>query len=343
MTTYDDNRVVTLLREIEPPAAAPDRLVRVTRRARRTESRRATVLAGVMAVVLVAGVTSALSLRDTDPTEQLSVADAARATQDAGSARVTIRVVLSDSASAFLPDGELMKLTGPVDFRHQRLDLRGTFTKAPIEMRAIGKDRWTKSDVSVLPGAAASTPSKPWVHSVETGEKVASDFASMDPGRLLDVLTSQGTVVSTRQQGDRRTTVLRLSRSALIQAFGPDGGNTSPEVSVQTDEDGRIRQTMVRTELKGLGTTTGTVNYDDFGVEVHVTPPPADQVAEEPPSSTSGSQSFSVSGSSSPTDRKKACEQFEAFRKARPAPTNEQERQQQKQFDALAKQACPGS
>ncbi|MCW2571918.1 MAG: hypothetical protein JWO88_1976 [Frankiales bacterium] len=339
MTMYDDDRVVTLLREVDLPLSPPDRLGQVTRRARGLESRRMSALAGVMALVLAAGVVSALSVHNRSGTDQLTVAAAARATQDAGSARVTIRVTLAKSASPLLPDGELLSMSGPVDFRQQKLAFKGSFSKAPIEMRAIGKDRWIKSPEALLPGGA---PAKPWVHSVEVASKGAADFASMDPARLLDVLTSKGTVVSRTQDGDRTKTVLRLPLDAFRTAFGSSPPTVSADVTVETDASGRIRKTTAETTLVGLGTSLMTISYDDFGIDVHVQPPPADQVQEA--SATTGSsgasQTFTLNGNSSPQDRKNACEQLKTVRAQMPAGQSEQEKKARELFDRAVAKAC---
>jgi hypothetical protein len=340
MTMYDEDRLVTLLRDVDLPQAPPGRLMEVTRRARRNDSRRASVLATVMAVVMLAGVVSALSLQDRSDVQELTVADAARATQDMGSARVTVRVVLTRSASAFLPVGELIAMTGPVDFRHQKLALKGTFSRAPIEMRALGQDRWIKSPESTL----GSTGSKPWVHSVESASKGASDFANMDPSRLLEVLTAEGSVVSRTRDGDRTTTVLRLPPAAFRTAFGSAAASGS-DVSVVTDGEGRIRETTAETTMRELGTQRMTVSYDDFGIDVDVQPPPADQVREGTDTGSTGS-SQQLSGtvsSSSPEDLKRICEQIRAKAQQMPPARTDAERAQRKQVDQMLAQVCAKS
>jgi hypothetical protein len=344
MTMYDDNRVVTLLREIDPPLSPPDRLQDVRRRARRGESRRATALAGVMAVVLAAGVIAAVQLPGRG-TEVLSVAGAARATKATGSAVVTFRATVTHSTQAALPDGDLFTLSGPVDFKRARFAFTGSFGGQKLEMRGIGKDRWNKSDLTTLiPGVSH----KPWVHSVDTAPVSGlNGVGNADPGELLDALISKGTVLSSRQLGDGTRTVLRLPADVLGSGFGGTSQPATDEVTVDSDADGRIRLLTSETAAKELGTIRVTMAFDQFGIEVDVQPPPADQVSEAPPSTgTSGtSEHFTVTtgSSSSPEDRKKACDTLKAFLKRQPAPKTDQEKAQRKQFEQAFAQACATS
>ncbi|MDT7537599.1 MAG: hypothetical protein QOI82_1184 [Actinomycetota bacterium] len=354
MTMYDDSRVVTLLREIDPPLSPPDRLIEVRRRARRGESRRATALASVMALVLAAGVVSVINLGGRGKTETLSVAGAANATTAAGSARVTVRAAVTKATQTAIPVGELMVLSGPVDFTHEKFVLKGTFNGVGgIEERGIGKDRWTKYDLSKSPGAglmAGLLPNrKPWTH--YTDNTAAGDLASIgnsDPTTLLTALKSKGDVLSTSQVGDRTRTVLRLPSEAFGMTFGSAPRSSTVDTTVDSDSDGRIRLVTTETTAEGLGTMRVSVAYDDFGVGVDVQPPPADQVDETPAVSSSGmSQQFSVgtsgSGTSSPADRKKACDMFKRVREQQPAPKTDQEKAQRAQIDQIIAQACAKS
>jgi hypothetical protein len=333
MTMYDDSRVVTLLREIEPPVGPPDRLSEVTRRARRSESKRASALAGVMAVVLAAGVISAVNLGNRGTTEVLSVAGAAKATTAAGSARLTLRITLSGSTRPELPDGDLMTLSGPIDFRKNRYRLVGAFTKQPWELRGIGRDTWMKSDFYGALGGG-----KPWTHSRD--DMGVKGFGAAEPTRLLAELTKKGRELSRKQVGDRTVVVIRISSDLFNTVTGAK--NSPVDMTVEYDDDGRIRK-MSSTQQTPFGTTTGEYRYDDFGIEVDVQPPPADQVQESASSgSSSGSvtQTVPLTGTGSEADRKRACEQFRSFVKNRPAPKTDQERQQQAQFDEAIAQAC---
>lgn len=339
MTMYDDERLVTLLREVDLPPTPPDRLTEVTRRARRGESRRASVLATVLAVVMVAGVMSALSLRNRSDVQELTVADAVRTTEAAGSARLTMQMTLSNSANnSLLPDGEFMTMSGLADFVNGRYVLKGTGNGQSMEMRIIGKDRWMRVPIPVSFGGVAG---KPWLHSVETTSQGAdAAFSSVDPTVVMKALATKGTVVSTKLVGDRTRTVLRLP----AHAFGQPAGLVSAEanVTVETDSDSRVRLITSEIAVKEFGTVTLSMRYDDFGIEVDVQPPPADQVRESQSSggTSSSTQGFSISPNSSPADRAKACERIKAMVEQMPVARTEQEKQQRALFDKAVAQAC---
>jgi hypothetical protein len=343
MTRYDDERVVTLLRDIDLPGPPADRLGAVTRRARAAESRRLSLLAGAMSVVLIGGLAGAVSLRSRPAEQVLTVADSARTTQDAGSARLSLRITVVRSAQALVPVGDLMTLSGPVDFRHNRYALTGAFQKTKAEVRGIGKDQWVHiSLAAALPGfpVGGSLSTKPWIHSVTSSTSPASVLQTMDPSSLLDALTTKGTTVSRRTNGDRTSTVVRIPSGAL---GGLDAtGGRRVDVTVQSDSAGRIRLLSYDAGLPGVGTMRTSVRYDDFGIDVQVTPPPADQVQEAPTASGGGitTKHFSGTTGSSPADRKKACTAIRAAMKQQPAPTTEQQKQAYAQFQQLAKRIC---
>jgi hypothetical protein len=189
----------------------------------------------------------------------------------------------------------------------------------------------------------------PWTH--YTDNTAAGDLASIgnsDPTTLLTALKSKGDVLSTSQVGDRTRTVLRLPSEAFGMTFGSAPRSSTVDTTVDSDSDGRIRLVTTETTAEGLGTMRVSVAYDDFGVGVDVQPPPADQVDETPAVSTSGmSQQFSVgtsgSGTSSPADRKKACDMFKRVREQQPAPKTDQEKAQRAQIDQIIAQACAKS
>ena len=260
--TYDESHVVTLLREVEPPAAPPDRLREVTRRARAREARRATALATALGLVLVGGIAGAVSLAGKADREVLTVAQAAQTTAETGSARVTV--------SIDVPMGGFT-LSGPVDFRDGRYALKGTFAGGTFEMRGIGKDRWTKA-----PGFVAEVAGKPWLHSTEDQPVNGPDsIAGAEPTKLLASLTREGKQLSRRQAGDRTVTVMEVPRRVL-----GSGGDDRVRVRVEVDGEGRVRLLSYTDDDSGFGAAKMSMAYDDFGIDVDVRPPPADQVAE---------------------------------------------------------------
>ena len=268
MTMYDDNRVVTLLRDIEPPLAPPDRLTAVTRRARRTESRRASVLAGVMAVVMVAGVASALSLRNRETTEQLTVAGATEATAAARTARMTMEIRFRGGAAA--SSIGTYTISGLIDFEKRRYALKGSTGSQSFETRGIGKDVWVKQ-----PGL----PGKPWLHTTDTTETsgTAAGFTGFDPADMLEALTKQAVDQNSHQEGDRRILNLKV-RGGVLDAS--DDPNSLHDVTVTVDDQDRVRRLEMSEDMDELGAARVTLTFDDFGTSVDVQPPPADQVGE---------------------------------------------------------------
>jgi hypothetical protein len=301
MTMYDDDRVVTLLREVDLPLSPPDRLGQVTRRARGLESRRATALAGVMAVVLVAGVVSAINLGHRGSTEVLTVADAADATTAARTARVTMVISLSGAAAAAVPGGNYT-LSGPVDFAHQRYSLKGRLAGTDFELRAIGKDRWTTQ---------LGIPGKKWLHMTDETQ-AAGSLDQLDPSQLLHVLKRRGRELSRKVVDGRTVFVLKVPAEVLNPTANP--GTPDDVLTVAVDSEDRVRTlTTARDASGGDSSVSVKISYDDFGIDADVRPPPRVQVAELSDvtkqfggSSSSGQISTSSSQSMSP----EACAAF---------------------------------
>ena len=139
-----------------------------------------------MAVVLVAGVVAALNLGNRNGTESLSVAGAAKATVDTGSARISMQVVVKGGQkTSVFPGGSVIDATGVADFVRGRYLLKGTSAGQSTETRVIGKDRWTKG--SGLAGFG-NLAGKPWMHSADSSGGGDSVLSNPDPsvhaGRL---------------------------------------------------------------------------------------------------------------------------------------------------------------
>ena len=301
MSPYDDTRVITLLREVELPPAPPDRLTQVGRRARAQESQAMTGLAGLLAVVLVGAVLAVGSLRGDDAGRQvLTVAGAAQATTDAGSARITMRMTFEGLP---VPDGmassQQVALTGQLDFVRKAMVLRGSLAGQRVEIRAIGKDTWQRT---------GGQPDAKWEHS--TTDASDDEFARLDPATLLSSLSAAGKTVSTTRKGDR--TVFRLQvPSDFFAEAAPD--TRLMDVRVTVDADNLVRElSAIDDEPRGARITTA-ITFDDFGVEVDVQPPPADQVVEQ--TDVSGTHSGSadmgseitVEGGAPPMPPEQAC------------------------------------
>jgi len=146
-----------------------------------------------------------------------------------------------------------------------------------------------------VPNALTSlTGGKPWA-SVTTGSVGAPGSVSFDASQLLDSLRSIAgpvTVVGTGDtvHGDPTThyrATIDLSRLAANApaALGLLNGNRSVPVDVWVDASGRLRRLTASFDASGtrgasLGTVQVTAELWDFGTDVHVTAPPADQVAD---------------------------------------------------------------
>jgi hypothetical protein len=320
MTRYDDDRVVTLLREVELPAAPPDRLTQVGRRARARESRLMSGLAGVLALVLAGGAVGVASLRGDDKGQDaLTVASAAQSTADAGSARVTIRLDMR-GLQASLPAGVALPkdphLSGVVDFAHRRFALRGNLTGIQMEQRGIGQDRWERIGNGT------------WEHSTETSSD--DSFDQVDPSRLLAKLTSKGKTLSTERHGDRTVFRIQVPPDVLT---GENPGGASTVARVEADSDQRVRELTFTEGPPGGPSLAFTMTFDDFGVDADIRPPPADQVVEAPKPGATGSQGeVSITGSATPMPPEQACRAVATVEQQRASMTDEQ---QQKAFDQL--------
>jgi hypothetical protein len=249
-------------------------------------------------------------------------------------------MTLKDSPQqSLIPGGFAVRMSGLVDFEHGRYALKGTNAGQQTETRVIGRDRWTKVPSPLGFGAVGG---KPWFHTVEKTSGLRSGLLQdLDPTEVLQSLTSKGRVISEQQVGDRSRTVVRIPADVLGQSSSSSAGDI--DVTTETDPQGRIRLTSAQIKEASIGTITTEVRYDDFGIKVDVQPPPADQVQEVSELKSSTGSFSTTTGSSSPEDQKKACEQFRSFVKGRPAPTNEQERKQQAQFDEVVAKICATS
>jgi hypothetical protein len=329
MTMYDDERVVTLLREVDLPPAPADRLTQVGRRVRARESRLMSGLAGVLALVLVGGVFGAASLRgDDDDSQVLTVAGAAESTAEAGTARVTIRIDLAGleaglpAGAGFLPKDP--HLTGLVDFVHERFTLRGNITGLQMEQRGIGKDRWER-----ISGGK-------WEHTTDTSSD--GGFDEIDPSRLLSELTSRGKTLSTTRRGDRTVFRIRAPRDLFDQG-DPTPGST--DVRLEVDGDQRVRELSFSEGQPGTGTVTITIAYDDFGIDVDVRPPPADQIVEGHASSsgsTEAHQEVTITGSAVPIPPEQACAMLHQLEQQGGAMSDEQKQAFDRMIAEIRKQ-----
>jgi hypothetical protein len=269
-------------------------------------------------VVLVAGALGVAHLRSQDRLEVLSVAEAAGATTATGSARMTFRVQTAPKVE--------MVMSGVVDFARDRFALRGTFAGQETEVRGIGADQWSRTQQS-------TSLASPWIH-MSRVDRPDQGIGAAEPVRLLHELTSVGTELSRHRDGNRTVFVVRAPWTVL----GARDDGTVADIRVEVDRDGRIRQ--LRTD-PGENRGSVSITYDDFGVDVTVTPPPADEVSE------AADLLGGVLGTADPEVRKRfpdlehvGCELFDEQRKKLAETTSEANRATLDKLLADAKKAC---
>ena len=316
MTQYDDTRVITLLREVPLPPAPPDRLTQVGRRARAHESRAMTGVAGALALVLVAGLFGLSSLRGDDAGRQvLTVAGAAQATTDAGSARITMRMTFDGlPVPEGTPSSSLVTLTGVVDFVREAMLLRGSIAGQTVEIRALGKDSWQRT---------VGRSDAKWEHSTTEND---DEFARIDPTTLLTALTAAGETLGTTRQGDRTVFRMRVPSDFFNETAPAEG---LMDVRVTVDPDGLVRELVFVADQGDGVRVTSAMTFDDFGVAVDVRPPPAGQVVTRPSGSDSGSgtgelhSEVTVGGTAPSMPPEQACAMLASLQQQADAETQE--------------------
>ena len=115
------------------------------------------------------------------------------------------------------------------------------------------------------------------------------------------------------------------------------------DVTVSVDDGDLIRSESYQTAAAGASVRL-TMRYDDFGIDVDVQPPPADQVQESPAVAPGGHvvQSVPLTGSTTPADKQRACDLLKSLEQKPPAGSAEQQKQQYQQFLDIARKACAG-
>jgi hypothetical protein len=231
------------------------------------------------------------------------VSESASKVTEAGTARVAVVYSPADDDSA--PSGEPMRSEGVIDFRNDRRRIvthLGMATEVdeeeasaefvlglgPTEVITIGSVTYTKL-------AGWGPPDKPWFRSEGDGvDWGLSDHGLRDPARALDLLRTLSDEVTVQgNETVRGVPTLHyhgdVDLGAVIEEAPPDDRELLREIADKNpqetdrpmsfdawvDEDGVARR--VRT-TDPFGMFTTTVEFYDFGVEVDVEAPPADQV-----------------------------------------------------------------
>lgn len=232
------------------------------------------------------------------------VVAAASRTTSAGSSKVSVDVTISSGQA----QPQKVIGDGAVDFAAGRGQLE-------LAIPGIGspQDRTTlvmAGDIFYikLPPALASFSPKPWVKFdlATLGKQTGIDIAQLrqlggnDPTAALQYLRGASGEVKTVGEEDVRGTktthysatidLTKASASApasakasLDNAIGLLGATTMP-LDVWVDADGRVRRQKYVVDLSkakggGTGSVTTILELYDFGTQVTVSPPPADQTA----------------------------------------------------------------
>jgi hypothetical protein len=257
-----------------------------------TRARVAQRAIGVAAVLLlVLGVAAAAVGEDdpvTDPIELLGAApDAAR---DAGTARMTLTTMASGAPGSpdFSATGK-----GLVDFRTGNVAMTMGFGGSEISISTIDGVLYMRMpDLLHLP--------TPWIKmsipAMANGQTQMTPMNSASPTAYLDALAGAGDVSDEGREtiDDAPAThyhvevdvqrayeaVPEEQRAELERTFGTVPVTTrSLPMDVWLSDGGLPVRTELRIEVGDLTTTT-RMDLTDFGVDVDIQPPPADQVTE---------------------------------------------------------------
>ncbi len=279
--------------------------------------RRAAGLATALAALLLAACGGGGSSASEAPDGGGAVlASAAEATREAGSSRVAFTLTtdlpaeVAQDPVTFTGEGEFDYTSRSGRVAYDFSDLLATFgqtSSEPVEMRFLDNVFYMKFPLlaAFLPGA------KEWIEfDLESlGEDAGIDLSQLqqlgqsDPSQALDYLRATGQVeeVGTEQVDGVETThytgTIRLDavaeqvpadqRDAVREAIEKlqQSGLEEIPVDVWVDGDDLVRKMSmtytakvpVEGETKDASSTV-TMEFSDYGVEVDVQPPPADQV-----------------------------------------------------------------
>lgn len=213
------------------------------------------LLAAAVVVLVATGCGSA----ENDP----NLAAAIEKTERAGSSRLAIDAVEVD-------DGRKadIECLGEADYERERLEIRCDYGGEVTEMIAIGRETYVRGDVLGI----ARSGSK-WTK-IEGDETLAAEIA---PQRLLAML--RAATEDTRRLGEEpvrgvETVHYRLEVVCEQAELSDCSGDTAP-VEVWIGDDGLVRRIWLEE-----GSSSGTIEFYDFGIEVVIAPPPADQVED---------------------------------------------------------------
>ena len=256
----------------------------------------ARLVAGGAAVVLLAGCGGSSGSSSSESSDRLTpvaaVRAAAQTTADAGSSRFEL-------TSTTQVAGQTVEVSGTGEYDPASRSGQATFTlpggAGTMEQRYLGDDLYL------------AVPGQPGFFKLSVADLVGTSLeTASQPTGSLDALESASDDV--RETGEEEVRGAQTTRyegtldagAALEQAGGALGDLAEAGIDPETisavpfeawiDEEGRLRRFELVLELPASEATGGTpvtsttrMELFDFGVEVAVEPPPADQVQDGAP------------------------------------------------------------
>jgi hypothetical protein len=256
----------------------------------------------------------------TAPSPDVELAASATRTSHARSARIAMRMRMTVP-----PNGTAVtaNATGVVGFRDRSVDLAlhmavpgaGTirmreimvwpviYMRSPLFTAALHGKRWVKLDMARLErangidlSALASTGSNDPTEMLQTLENESDSLRNLGPATVRGVPTVHYRAVIDLAKAAKNApaavrAAVQRSDARLIEMLGTD----RMPVDVWIGGDKLVRRLAYRMSVP-VAATGGTMAMDlrldmfDFGVPVHVTAPPAREVAELPAAATAATQ-----------------------------------------------------
>jgi hypothetical protein len=254
----NDDQLVQLLRETPLPADPSDRYEAVAAKRRGADRRRWAALSASLAVVLVVGTVSVVTLRDHPSTTDVATLLTGRAD--------TAHLVMKQTS---LDGKESVVAEWDIDFAQQVFSSRTISATGP-HRAALLRQEWRRIGSDIWLTAATDLPlGKKWIHTrVAAG---AHDFR-FSPAAILNTLRhANGTVtrIGSAKVDGVETVKYRVAVDGP-QGFLPDGVG-----EIYVDGRGFVRRVSTSDDKSQL-----TVTLSEFGKAVTVMAPPASEVME---------------------------------------------------------------
>jgi hypothetical protein len=205
--------------------------------------------------------------------KESSLADSEEALKNAGSSRVDMKVVDSELPPGFSATGSIdyARDLGELVIRSKSMDRPGSEMRARFIGRTLytgwtllGKMRWLKES-DYEPAAT---------------ERFMPGPGGPNPDRLLDILIKASKRLETLGNDEIRGVSTKHYRAHIDKTeLGQDASYLPDELVIDAwiDEDGLVR----RLRLPDSNTSATVVDLYDFGVEVNVEAPPAEEIITE--------------------------------------------------------------